>query len=88
VKSSEEIMEILEAFDLIGSYRAAAELAGCDHHTVRRYVEQRAAGRAPERMHAAQLSHRRPGIGPRHSLRPGIPRGLQRVWSACCWVGT
>src|SRR6266545_657376 len=27
-------MEILEAFDLTGSYRAAAELAGCDHHTV------------------------------------------------------
>jgi transposase len=48
-------MEILEAFDLTGSYRAAAELAGCDHHTVRRYVQQRDAGRAPERMHAAQL---------------------------------
>lgn len=29
-------MEILEAFDLTGSYRAAAELAGCDHHTVAR----------------------------------------------------
>jgi transposase len=55
VKSSEEIVEILEAFDLVGSYRAAAQLTGCDHHTVRRYVEQRDAGRAPERMHAAQL---------------------------------
>jgi Mu transposase, C-terminal domain len=55
VKSPEEIMEILEAFDLTGSYRAAAELVGCDHHTVRRYVEQRGAGLAPERMHAAQL---------------------------------
>ncbi len=37
-------MEILEAYDLTGSYRAAAELAGCDHHTVRRYVQLRAAG--------------------------------------------
>jgi hypothetical protein len=87
VKSSEEIMEILEAFDLIGSYRAAAELAGCDHHTVRRYVEQRAAGRAPERMHAAQLSqspwYRSPAQPP-----PRNTEGLQRVWSACCWVGT
>jgi transposase len=55
VKSPEEIMEILEAFDLTGSYRAAAELAGCDHHTVRRYVEQRGRGRGPERMRAAQL---------------------------------
>jgi hypothetical protein len=40
---------------LTSSYRAAAELVGCDHHTVRRYVEQRDSGRAVERMHAAQL---------------------------------
>jgi transposase len=48
VKNSREIMEILEAYDLTGSYRAAAELAGCDHHTVARYVQMRAAGQAPE----------------------------------------
>lgn len=40
-------MEILEAYDLTGSYRAAAELAGCDHHTVRRYVRLRKAGVSP-----------------------------------------
>ncbi len=44
MKSAEEIMEILEAFDLTGSYRDAAELAGCDHHTVARYVAARQAG--------------------------------------------
>jgi transposase len=44
MKRSDQIMEILEAYDLTGSYRAAAELAGCDHHTVRRYVQLRAAG--------------------------------------------
>jgi transposase len=44
VKSAEEIMEILEAFDLTRSYRDTAELAGCDHHTVARYVAARAAG--------------------------------------------
>jgi transposase len=44
VKRSEEIVEILEAYDLTGSYRAAAELAGCDHHTVARYVALRATG--------------------------------------------
>lgn len=37
-------MEILEAYDLTGSYRAAAALVGCDHHTVRRYVQLRAGG--------------------------------------------
>jgi transposase len=45
LKSAEEIMEILEAFDLTGSYRDAAELAGCSHHTVARYVAARDAGR-------------------------------------------
>ncbi|MFE4599485.1 IS21 family transposase [Kitasatospora indigofera] len=47
MKNSREIMEILEAYDLTGSYRAAAELAGCDHHTVARYVKMRAAGQEP-----------------------------------------
>jgi hypothetical protein len=44
LKSAEEIMEILEAFDLTGSLRAAAELAGVSHHTVARYVAAREAG--------------------------------------------
>ncbi len=37
-------MEVLEAFDLTGSFRAAAQLAGCSHHTVARYVAAREAG--------------------------------------------
>lgn len=37
-------MEILDAYDLTGSYRDAAELADCSHHTVARYVELREAG--------------------------------------------
>lgn len=49
MKSDEEIMEILEAFDLTASYRAAAALAGCDHHTVARYVALRDEGRDPAR---------------------------------------
>jgi len=55
VKTSREIMEILEAYDLTGSYRAAAELSGCDHHTVARYVAMRAAGQSPvDREHRAR----------------------------------
>ncbi|MCX4515772.1 IS21 family transposase [Streptomyces sp. NBC_01619] len=49
MKTYEEIMEILEAYDLTKSYRAAAELAGCDHHTVRRYVKLRGQGSDPTR---------------------------------------
>jgi len=45
VKSDEEIMEILEAFDLTRSLKAAAELAGCSHHTVEAYVGRRDEGR-------------------------------------------
>src|SRR5207244_13372523 len=38
---------VLAAYDLTGSYRRAAELAGCDHHTVRRYVRLRGTGVDP-----------------------------------------
>jgi len=44
MKSDEEIMEILEAFDLTRSYRDAGELAGCDHHTVAHWVQRREKG--------------------------------------------
>jgi hypothetical protein len=47
MKPDEEIMRILEAYDLCGSFRGAAELAGCDHHTVARYVALRELGRTP-----------------------------------------
>ncbi|MCU0297204.1 MAG: hypothetical protein MUF33_01640 [Candidatus Nanopelagicales bacterium] len=49
MKSAEEIMENLEAYDLTGSFRDAAELAG--FHTVAAYVARRDAGqvgRAPD----------------------------------------
>jgi transposase len=47
LKSREEIMQILEAFDLTGSLRAAGELAGCSHHTVAEWVARRDAGLLP-----------------------------------------
>lgn len=42
--SKEKQMELLEAFDLTKSYRAAAQLCGVDHHTVKRVVAARAMG--------------------------------------------
>ena len=44
LKSREEIMQILEAFDLTHSYRDAAELVGCSHHTVAAWVTRRDSG--------------------------------------------
>jgi len=58
VKSYEEIMEILEAYDLTESLRASAELAGCSHHTVESYVTRRDAGLLPastERVERSKL---------------------------------
>ena len=43
MKKPEEVMEILEAFDLTGSQRGAAELVGCDHKTVAHWVAARDA---------------------------------------------
>ena len=40
-------MEILEAFDLTNSFRAAGQLAGCSHHTVEHHVALRDAGQLP-----------------------------------------
>lgn len=56
VKSYEEIMEILEAYDLTGSLWAAAELAGCSHHTVDRPVKRRDAGLLPGRDRKVERS--------------------------------
>ena len=41
MKKPEEVMEILEAYDLTGSLRAAAALVGCDHKTVAYWVRVR-----------------------------------------------
>ena len=41
LKTAEEVMEILEAFDVTGTLRGAAELAGCDHKTVAHWVRAR-----------------------------------------------
>jgi len=48
LKSYEEIMEILEAFALTNSYRAAGVLAGCSHHTVEHWVTMRDNGLLPD----------------------------------------
>lgn len=57
VKGAEEVMEILEAFDLTGSLRAAATLAGCDHKTVAHWVRAReqAGGGLPVAVRAKPL---------------------------------
>ena len=56
MKSAEEIMEILEAYDLTGSLRDAAELAGCSHHTVAQYVAARDRGElTPEHAQGREM---------------------------------
>ena len=55
MKSAEESMEILESFDLTGSLRATADLAGCSHHTVARLVAERDAGGIAPRTRRPRL---------------------------------
>jgi hypothetical protein len=47
VKHAGEVVEILEAFDLTGSLRAASELAGCSPNTVARYVRRGSGWQGP-----------------------------------------
>ena len=57
MKKREEAMEILEAYDLTGTLRGAAALAGCDHKTVARLVAAReeAGGGLPVRARSRPL---------------------------------
>jgi hypothetical protein len=55
-------MDVLEAFDLTRSLRAAAELTGVDHHTVARYVAARDAGHPIAEM-GAERAKRADGFG-------------------------
>lgn len=49
-------MEILDAYDLTGSFRGAAALAGCSHHTVAGHVARRdSAGDAGRRVPRRQV---------------------------------
>jgi hypothetical protein len=43
-EEDQAIMGILATYDLTQSFRDAAELTGCSHHTVARYVGARDAG--------------------------------------------
>jgi hypothetical protein len=57
MKRAEKAMEILEAYDLTGSFRQAAGLVGGDHKTVAHWVAVReATGGAP----SPRAQHRRP----------------------------
>ena len=50
MKSPREHMEIVNAYELVGSYRRAAELCGTTHKTVKRIIERRDVGEARRRV--------------------------------------
>lgn len=55
MKSDGEIMEMLNAYDLTGSLRAAGELCGCSHHTVAKAVADRDCGLPPAVRRAQKI---------------------------------
>ena len=48
MKSARERMDIVAAFEQVGTYRGAADLCGTTHKTVKRVIDRRAAGEAFE----------------------------------------
>lgn len=54
MKSARDRMDIISAYRQVGSYRAAAELCGTTHKTVKRVVEKFEAGDAPPRVERAR----------------------------------
>ena len=71
MKFDEEVMEILEAFDLTRSYRAAGRLCDCSHHTVAAYVDKRDRGQLGQ-----SATKPRPSII--DPFRPKIEEWVQR----------
>ena len=59
MKNARERMDILAAYREVGSYRAAAQICGTTHKTVKRVVERHNAGGAgPERKAGATTTTR------------------------------
>jgi hypothetical protein len=73
VKRTEEIMEILAAYDLTGSFRDAAALVGCDHPTLAHYVRARDAGQV-----SSALQRRDQRIDPFREKVEGVGRRQPR----------
>ena len=69
-------MEILNAYDLTGSYRAAAELCGCSHHTVKKAVEDRDAGVPPATGPARMVDDWRDALDTSSVTESGEPTGI------------
>ena len=54
MKSPREHMEIVNAYELVGSYRGAAELCGTTHKTVKRVLARRDVGQPSRRVSATR----------------------------------
>src|SRR5207244_4916090 len=56
MKSPREHMEIVNAYELVGSYRGAAQLCGTTHKTVKRIMERRDVGQGSRRVSATKTA--------------------------------
>ena len=85
MKKPEAVMVLLEAYDLTGSLRGAAALAGCDHKTAAYWVRMRERGVGCPRSSA---SGRRWTLrSSRRSMSWSIGRtaGFGRTWRTAGW---
>jgi hypothetical protein len=57
LKTERERMQIIAAFDEVGSYRGAAAMCGCDPKTVKRALERPVAGDLPVKRSERARNH-------------------------------
>ena len=73
MKSPREHMEIVNAYELVGSYRGAAELCGTTHKTVKRVLERRDVGQPRRHVSAVNTANVQALIADRVRASDGRP---------------
>ena len=82
MKDGKQVTEILEAFDLTGSFRAAGELAGCSPNTVADWVAKRDRGELGDLAGPARRERKLDGFLPK--IEEGVDRSNGKIRADVC----
>jgi hypothetical protein len=82
-------MEIVDAYELVGSYRGAAELCGTSHKTVKRVIERREVGQPERRAVVGNTAGRRTSVVSGRAVQRSNPRLARALCGLvlCCSRG-
>ncbi len=82
MKDGKQVTEILEAFDLTGSLRAAGELAGCSPNTVAEWVAKRDRGELGDLVGPVRRERKLDGFLP--NIEEWVDRSNGKVRADVC----